>query len=193
MSDPSAPLVPTSVVPDSSSPTARKTTLGDRIRNLAQQLRQEDAIQIKATSRILGAAAQLAENHDRLIDEVVEMVVEDLDQQAATPQAPAPQAPAPPQPYTVEQLQQQFGKFSDAKAHFGIKAASWAALVAKLNQPLQRRTDARHPSPPASPSSSRSPSSQDAVLQRLEAIEREIQTLRGEMAQVLSLLKALGS
>ncbi|WP_416669527.1 hypothetical protein [Egbenema bharatensis] len=189
MSDQSAPLVPTSVVPDSSSPTARKTTLGDRIRHLAQQLRQEDQIQIKATSRILGAAAQLAENHDRLIDEVVEMVEEDLDQQA-----PTPQAPTPPQPYTVEQLQQQFGKFSDAKAHFGIKAASWAALVDKLNQPWrQQRTDTRHPSPPSAPSPSRSPSSQDAVLQRLEAIEREIQTLRGEMAQVLSLLKALGN
>jgi hypothetical protein len=52
-----------------------KLSLGDRIRGIANQLRQENDVQIKATSRILGAAAQIAQNHDHLIDEVVEMVL----------------------------------------------------------------------------------------------------------------------
>ncbi len=151
-------------------PITPKSTFGDRIRILANQLRQENAVQIKATSRILGAAAKLAENHDRLIDEVVEMVEEDLDQQSQIPQS---------QLYTVEQLKQQFAKLSDAKTHFGIKASSWNALVEKLNEQI-----------PAAPPSSR-PSAyppQDAICQRLEAIEQEIQSLQGDMTQVLKLL-----
>ena len=153
-------------------PTSRKSTLGDRIRNIASQLRQEDEVQIKATSRILGAAAQLAENHDRLINEVVEMVEEDLDRQQA-------QQPAL---YTVEQLQQQFKKLGDAKAHFGIKASSWANLASKLNEQA---------APPPAVASLKQNNSQDAVFQRLEAIEREMQMIRGDINRAMSLLKLI--
>jgi hypothetical protein len=156
--------------------TSPKFTLGDRIREIASQLRQEDEVQIKATSRILGAAAQLAENHDRLIDEVVEMVEEDLNQ---------PPQSSKPQPYTVEQLKRQFSKLSDAKAHFGMKASSWTALVDKLNKLDEPIT--------ASPSSRQVGfnNSQDSIFQRLVAIEAKIQTLQGDMEQVLKILNLL--
>lgn len=153
--------------------TSRTSKLGDRIRDIASQLRQEDEVQIKATSRILGAAAQLAENHDRLIDEVVEMVEEDLDRQPT-------QQPAP---YTVEQLQQQFKKLGDAKAHFGIKASSWANLASKLNEQAT-------PSSPAATSSQLNPTP-DAVFQRLEAIEQEMQMLRGDINRAMALLELI--
>jgi hypothetical protein len=68
---------------DSSSTVGKivsQGTAGDRIRVIADQLKQETSLQIKATSRILGAAAQISENHDRLIDEVVELMEEDLEQ-----------------------------------------------------------------------------------------------------------------
>lgn len=155
-------------------PTSRTSPLGDRIRNIASQLRQEDKVQIKATSRILGAAAQLAENHDRLISEVVEMVEEDLDQQARVQQ---------PAAYTVEQLQQQFKKLGDAKAHFGVKASSWVNLVSKLND--------QAPSPATAVASSAKPTSQDIVSQRLEAIEREMQMMRGDINQAVALLQLI--
>lgn len=154
--------------PNSIPSMSRTPALGDRIRDLAQQLRQENNLQIKATARILGAAAQIAQNHDLLIDEVSEMVQADLDQQAQTHTAP---------PYTAEQLKKQFKTLKAAKAHFGIAAASWAALAAKLNE--QRGAN-----------SSAGPSS-DAVSQRLAAIEQEIQTLRGDIAQVIDLLNLI--
>ncbi|MBE9102330.1 hypothetical protein [Vacuolonema iberomarrocanum] len=156
MSDDPSPIMPTS----------QKLTLGDRIRGLASQLRQENDVQIKATSRILGAAAQLAQNHDQLIDEVVEMVGEDLDQRVNA---------QPSETYTVEGLQQQFKTFKAAKAHFGIKANSWATLATKLSEPVGN---------PSSPF----PQSQDAVVQRLEAIEQDVQAIRGDVKQILSLL-----
>jgi hypothetical protein len=165
MSNDLAPLVPNS----------EKSTLANRIRSIASQLRQEDEVQIKATSRILGAAAKLAENHDRLIDEVVEMVEEDLDQQAhaqAHPQQPA---------YTTKQLQQQFKKLGDAKAHFGIKATSWANLVSKLNEQAQ----------PPTVSSPLLNSSQEAVCQRLEAIEQEMQMMRSDINRAVALLELI--
>lgn len=149
--------------------TSRKPTLGDRVRGIANQLRQENDIQIKATSRILGAAAQIAQNHDHLIDEVVDMVVEDLDQQA---QVKASES------HTIEQLQQQFKTLKDAKAHFAIKATSWAALVSKLNEPAAKSAS-QHSKP------------QDAVTLRLEAIEHELQTMRGDINQVLHLLSLI--
>lgn len=176
MSDDLVPIIPVS----------RSLTLGDRIRNVANQLRQESAVQIKATSRILSAAAKIAENHDHLIDEVVEVVEEDLDQQSQLPQ---------PESYTVEQLKQQFGKLSDAKAHFGVKAASWAALASKLNEQAASshletnpKTDPKTDSTSPQPNSTRS---QDSVLQRLDAIESEIRTLRGDINQALKLLDFL--
>lgn len=163
-------------------PTPQKLTLGDRIRSIASQLRQEDDVQIKATSRILGAAAQLAENHDRLIDEVVEMVEDDLDQVASPPQ---------PEPYTVEKLQQQFENFNEAKAHFNLKARGWDALVEKLNE--QFSSPSAEPQSAATTRSSRSRSNakkapQDGVSQHLEGIEQELQGMRRDMSQMIQLL-----
>ncbi|MGI0485044.1 hypothetical protein ACN4EK_06380 [Pantanalinema rosaneae CENA516] len=146
--------------------TSRKPTFSDRIRDIANQLRQESEVQIKATSRILGAAAQIAQNHDHLIDEVIEMVEEDLNQQAQA---------HPLEPYTVENLQQQFKTLKDAKAHFSVKVSSWAALVAKLNE--QRPNSQTYSS-----------ESQAPVIERLEAIEQEVQALRGDTNQILNLL-----
>ena len=98
--------------------------LGDKIRNIADRLKQETQVQIKATSRILGAAAQISENHDRLINEVVEMVEEDLEKQTQTYQKDI---------YTVEIIKQQFKTLREAKKHFKLKATSWESLVNKVN------------------------------------------------------------
>jgi hypothetical protein len=157
MSDDPFPIIP---IPQTSA-------LGDRIRGIANQMREESAIQIKATSRILGAAAQIAQNHDQLIDEVVEMVEEDLDQQAQAAQ-----------PYTAKKLQQQFKTLKDAKAHFDVKASSWVALAIKLNEQLG-----------SSRSSTRQ--TQDSVIQRLKTIEYEVQMIRRDMSQVLNLLNLI--
>jgi vacuolar-type H+-ATPase catalytic subunit A/Vma1 len=147
--------------------TPQTSALGDRIRHIANQMRQESEIQIKATSRILGAAAQIAQNHDQLINEVVEMVEEDLDQQAQDAE-----------PYTAKKLQQQFKTLKAAKAHFDVKASSWVALAVKLNEQV---------------SSSRSsiPQTQYSAIQRLETIEREVQTIRGDISHALNLLNLI--
>lgn len=150
-------------------PSPITSALGDRIRNLTSQLRQERDVQIKATSRILGSAAQMTVNHDRLINQVVEMVEEDLDQQSQLP---------PSEPYTVDRLKQQFKSLKDAKAHFNLKASSWDALAAKLNEA------------PTSPAP-KTTSTQDGVTQRLDAIEQELQLLRGDLNHVLNLLMRL--
>ncbi len=154
---------------DTIRPTVVTSALGDRIRNLTSQLRQERDVQIKATSRILGAAAQIAVNHDRLIDQVVEMVEDDLDQQTQL---------QPSSTHTGEQLKQQFKSLKAAKAHFNLKANSWDALAAKLKEaPIN--------------SSPKAANAKDSVVQRLAAIEQEIQLLRGDMNQVLNLLTLL--
>ena len=153
----------------SSIQPAQNLTLGDRIRGIANQLRQENDVQIKATARILGAAAQIAQNHDRLIDEVTEMVEEDLNQQEQVHAC---------EPYTVEHLQRQYPTLKDAKAHFGIKASSWVALVSKLNQ---------------EPINSGSPVTQphDSLLTRLEVIEREVKAMRTDIHQILNLVSLM--
>jgi hypothetical protein len=101
-----------------------KVGLGDQIRSIADRLKQETDVQIKATSRILGAAAQIAENHDRLISEVVDMVESDLNVEKQV---------SPKHTYTVDILKQQFKTLRDAKAHFNLKVSSWESLVNKLN------------------------------------------------------------
>lgn len=150
---------------DSSSMVKRTTqgTAGDRIRRIADQLRQETSLQIKATSRILGAAAQIAENHDRLIDEVVEMVEEDLEQQTQRQAG---------ETVTVEQLKGQFKKLEQAKAYFGVKAKTWAMLAEKLNH--------RTPSP--------SNATEVPISLRLDEIEQELKVLRADLTQALDLL-----
>ena len=149
------------------SKAAVQKTLGDRIRGIADQLKQETDLQIKATSRILGAAAQISQNHDRLIDEVVEIVEEDLEQQT---QMQAVEL------ITVEQLKRQFKTLSKAKAHFGVKANSWAALAEKLNeQTIVSRLN----------------SNGTSASQRLETIEGELRALRNDLGQVLTMLEMI--
>jgi hypothetical protein len=149
--------------------TKPKETLGEQVRRIADQLQQETDLQIKATSRILGAAAQISKNHDRLIREVVDMVEEDLDNQAHVQQTNT---------YSVDILKQQFRKLGEAKSHFGLKASSWATLANKINN-----------------SSAQNPISADrsktSVTERLDAIEGEIRIMRAEVSQILFLLKQL--
>lgn len=150
-----------SIVPDS-----RPKTLGDRLRGIAQELRQETDTQIKATSRILGAAAMIAQNHDQLIGEVVEMVEEDLERGQAVVT------------YNVAVLKQQFKTLKAAKDHFGIKANGWDALVAKLNEGSSYTADVLDPS-------------QDEVSRRLGEVEAAIKSLQVSMDQVLGLLQQM--
>ncbi|MBD2111162.1 MULTISPECIES: hypothetical protein [Cyanophyceae] len=152
-------------------PASQPATLGDRLRNIAETLRQETDTQIKATSRILGAAAQIAQNHDRLIGEVVEMVEEDLSQRD---QSEAPTT------YEVADLKQEFKTLKAAKAHFDIKANSWDSLAAKLNE-VNEISGSSETWIPNSDHSSQ-------VLERLDRIELEIRSLQGSMDQVLGLL-----
>ena len=144
-----------------------QSNFGDRIRGIADQLRQETHIQIKATSRILGAAAQISENHDRLIDEVSDMVQEDLDQASALVSM---------EPITTEQLKQQFKTLVQAKTYFDVKASSWVALTEKVNSKTEQ------PLPSLEKSS---------VSQRLEAIDIDLKTLRTDLNQVIKMLAVI--
>jgi hypothetical protein len=108
-----------------------KVRLGDQIRSIADRLKQETDVQITVTSKILGAAAQIAENHDRLINEVVDMVESDLNVEKQVSQKYI---------YTVDILKQQFKTFRDAKAHFKLKVSSWESLVNQLNTASYQRT-----------------------------------------------------
>lgn len=141
-----------------------RETLGDRIRTIADQLKQETNLQIKATSRILGAAAQISENHDRLISEVVEMVEEDLEQDSQTQEA---------EWFTVERLKQQFKTLTQAKAHFNLKTRTWATLVEKLNE--QKAILEISPD-------------ELAVSQRLDRMEADLKALQTDLNQALNLL-----
>jgi hypothetical protein len=149
--------------------TKSKGTLGEQVRRIADQFQQETDLQIKATSRILGAAAQISENHDRLIRKVVDMVEEDLDNETRIYQTKT---------FTIGILKQQFRTLSEAKSHFGLKASSWATLANKLNNPSVQN--------PISTDCSKT-----SVTKRLNAIEDEIRIMRTEISQILFLLKQL--
>lgn len=147
----------------------REETLGDQIRKIADQLRDERDLQVKLTSRILGAAAQIAENHDRLIDQVVEMVEEDLEQKNDV---------EPLNTYTVENLKQRFKTLEAAKSFFGLKSKSWAALVKKVNESsIQNQLPAEQVTTP--------------IPERLDIIEDEIKAMRKDVGHILALLQQL--
>lgn len=149
--------------------TQRKQKLGDRVRTIADSLKQETEVQIKATSRILGAAAQIAENHDRLIDEVVDMVEEDIDRQTHARKTNI---------YTVNLLKQQFKTLSEAKDRCGIKARSWVELVSKLNNlSISNWSSGKQ--------------SQTSVTDRLDIIESELKIMRNQLSEIAILLKQL--
>ena len=142
----------------------KKSTYGDRIREVADQLKRETQLQIKATSRILGAAAQISQNHDRLIDEVSEMIQEDLAQESIVEVREI---------MTIDQLKKQFKTLSEAKNYFNLKASSWTALADKLNQSID-----------VSPLNNE----QSSVPQRLESIEIQLKLLGNDLSQVTNLL-----
>jgi hypothetical protein len=141
-----------------------KTTVGEQIRQIADRLKQETSIQVHATAKILGAAAQISTHHDRLIDEVVEMVEEDLEIQQE------------PQ-FLVETLKQQFKTFNKAKLFYKLKARSWIDLANQLNFsniPNPRSVNTK----------------EDAMAQRLSAIEEELKTIQLQLRQILLLLES---
>lgn len=148
-----------------------KPKFGDRVRKIADHLKYESEIQVKATSHILSAAAKIAENHDHLIYEVVEMIEEDINQQNQKYSQHL---------YTVELLKHEFKTLRKAKAHFNLKANSWIELVKKLN---------------ATPSFNQlsTESFQALVIERFDAFESEFKIMRAEINQILSLLKQLVS
>lgn len=146
----------------------QRLPLGEQVRKIADQLKAETDLQVKVTSRILGAAAQIANNHDQLIGEVVEMVEEDLEYRNEVSR----------QPYTVALLKQQFKTLGEAKSHFGVKATSWAILAEKLNHGLI--------SPPKPPESDLT-----TFSRRLDTIDQELRALRTDTQQILVLLQQL--
>ncbi len=101
-----------------------KETIGEQVRRIADRLKQETNVQVKATSRILGAAAKISENYEKLIDEVVEIVEEDLEKYSQAQLSSI---------YTVNVLKKQFKNLPKAKSYLGVSAKSWIALVDKLN------------------------------------------------------------
>ena len=141
-----------------------KSTYGDRIRDVADQLKRETQLQIKVTSRILGAAAQISQNHDRLIDQVSEMIQEDLAQEATVEIEEI---------VTIDQLKKQFKNLNEAKKHFNLKANSWSALIDKVNQSI---------------GISLLNTEQSSVPQRLESIESQLKLLGDDLSQVRNLL-----
>jgi hypothetical protein len=157
-----------------STATTQAESLGDQVRKLADQLKEESTLQIKVTSRMLGAAAQISESHDRLITEVTNMVEEDLDRGIFIQTITL---------YTVEQLKQTFKKLEDAKSHFGIKASSWGVLVTKLNNSSGQNN---------LPSSSKQTAkAKESIPERLDSIEHELKILRTDTSQILVLLQHL--
>ena len=152
------------IKPSNTNVENKKSTYGDRIREVADQLKRETQLQIKATSRILGAAAQISQNHDRLIDQVSEMIQEDLAQESIVEIGEI---------MTIDQLKKKFKTLSEAKKHFNLKANSWIALTDKLN-----------PSIGISPLNIE----QSSVSQRLESIESQLKLLGDDLSQVTNLL-----
>jgi hypothetical protein len=147
----------------------QRSGVGETIRQIADQLKQESDLQIKVTSRILGAAAQISENHDRLIEEVVDMAEEDLELKNNV---------IPISTFTAGDLKQQFKTLEKAKTHFGLKAGSWEGLAKKINDSvIQNQIAIAHP--------------KVSVLERLDVIETEIKLLRLEISQILVLLQRL--
>lgn len=117
----------------------KKPKLADKIRDIADNLKFETEVQMQATSRILGAAAQISENHDKLIDEVIEMVNDDLNQQHKNHQGDIENtsniySDYLDKRYNIESLKQHFKTLREAKEYFQIKANSWESLVNKLHQ-----------------------------------------------------------
>jgi hypothetical protein len=141
----------------------QQESLGDQVRNIAKQLQKEKNLQIKSTSQILGAAAQISKNHDQLIDEVVQMAEEDLIQQSQS------------NTYNVEILKKKFGTLGEAKAHFELKANSWKNLAKKLNFLSIHSTLATDNADPS-------------ILKRLNSIEGEIKAMHVEISQILAIL-----
>lgn len=124
-------------------------SLGGKIRDIADRLKQETEVQKKATARILSAAAQISQNHEQLINEVVEMVEEDLERQSQRSQIVSAgissiNTDIDTEIYTVEKLKKQFKTLRAAKEKFNIHANSWGALVKQLNSLVSSQKEIHH-------------------------------------------------
>lgn len=75
----SLPATPVKAEVVTDTPKGKKPSLGDRLRETADSIRESDKQTARAASRIVGAAAQIARNQDNLITEVADMARADLD------------------------------------------------------------------------------------------------------------------
>lgn len=148
---------------------ARTETLGDKVRKIADQIKEESDLQVKVTSRILGAAAQIAENHDQLIVEVTDMVEEDLDQKNSIDSIKV---------YDVDNLKQEFRTLKEAKSHFGLKANSWASLADKINNDSTQNPEFAN-------------KSIVSTSERFDSLENKIEHLSSDVGQILILMQKL--
>lgn len=141
----------------------QQNSVGNEIRKIANRLQEEQILQIKATSQILGAAAQISKNHDQLIDEVVQVIEENLIQSSRKDVC------------TIEIIKKKFRTLREAKLYFGLKARSWENLVQSLN---------------TMPNNSNffGNSINASIIKRLDLMEEEIQIIHAEIRQILSLL-----
>lgn len=73
-----AAIIPEVLPPE---PAPKRKGLVARLKDDIATLKTETEVQKKATARILGAAAQMSQNQEKLIDEVVDMVEDDLKKQ----------------------------------------------------------------------------------------------------------------
>jgi hypothetical protein len=138
-----------------------QNSVGDEIRKVANRLQEEQILQIKATSQILGAAAQISKNHDQLIDEVVQVIEEDLIQSSQK------------ETCTIEILKKKFRTLREAKLYFGLKARSWENLAQAINDM-------------PSYSALLGDNFNVSILKRLDLIEEEIQAIHAEIRKILS-------
>lgn len=144
----------------------------DKVRQVADELKVEDELQKRITARILGAAAQISNNHEHLIDEVAEVSRDDIDRIEALQSSPV---------HSVRQLKLKFKTLSQAKAHFGVTARSWKSLVEKLNSEVSELM------PEGDKRQEQGTTERLAQIeQRLEQLQVDVQTILGIVSKLIS-------
>ena len=161
-----------------SAKPSRKKRFSDSIRQTIDDLQAEDQLQTRITSRILGAAAQISDNHERLIEQVAEVARDDLEKMEALSA----------QRHTPEGLKQEFQTLNCAKAHFEIKARSWSALAKKLNGTNDaRQSPAQHSAKAEGKRAER----ETELSERLARLEEKLEKMQADLSLVLQLLSTL--
>ena len=147
----------------------QKKSIAKAVREIADNLKNETNIQVKATSKILSNAAKIAVNQDQLIDEIVDVVIEDLDTVQQTKESRL---------YIIGLLKKKYGTFHNAKSHLGVKARSWSALINKLNNQsiIENRNNNE---------------TKLSLNERLSSIETEIENINYRVDQLFVLLKQI--